>query len=78
MVSPTLDVSNPPQNWGSLFAELPYLDALFVPAGNPGSLGAVQLFAFVEKYIPILHKSPKCPSMDVTPNFQSKSNGRIL
>jgi hypothetical protein len=42
--------------WESLFQKIPYLDSLFVPSGDPGSMEPLDLFNYVENKVPILRK----------------------
>eukprot|EP01121_Diplochlamys_sp_Union-15-3_P010353 TRINITY_DN2899_c0_g2_i1.p1 TRINITY_DN2899_c0_g2~~TRINITY_DN2899_c0_g2_i1.p1 ORF type:complete len:823 (-),score=120.49 TRINITY_DN2899_c0_g2_i1:23-2491(-) len=42
--------------WSNLFSQIPYLDSLFVPSGDPGSLSPVDLINLVGEQVPVLFK----------------------
>ena len=55
-----------------IFSVLPRLDALFVPAGDPGELDPDILFEWLGKVAVVLHKyHPGCKNMGLAPGFQA-------
>jgi hypothetical protein len=43
--------------WGSVFDELPQIDEVFVPGGDPGHTDPAVLFPFLEQMAAVLHQS---------------------
>jgi len=53
------------------FRALPYLDAIFVPAGDPGDLHPDVLFPWLEKIAPLLHKYHPHATIWVSPQAKN-------
>lgn len=57
-----------------VFASLPHLDALFIPAGDPGELEPVQLFQVMEDVARILHRHHPQATVWVAPQVFAPSH----
>lgn len=57
-----------------VFASIPHLDALFIPAGDPGELEPVQLFQVMEDVARILHKHHPQATVWVAPQVFAPSH----
>ncbi len=67
------------KEWEEVFREMPRLDAVFVPGGDPGQIAPKPLFAFLEKAKETLKKSHPKAQMWVSPQgFDSKRMDEFL
>lgn len=68
-----LDYSDPAtvasalREWGDVFRQLPRIDAVFVPGGDPGHTRPKYLMAFLEKQTEVLHRYHPRAQMWVSP-----------
>ena len=53
--------------WGEVFAQLPRIDAVFVPGGDPGHTQPKHLMALLEKETEVLHRTHPKAQMWVSP-----------
>jgi hypothetical protein len=53
--------------WGEVFRQLPRIDAIFVPGGDPGHTEPKDLMALLEKQTELLHKTHPKAQMWVSP-----------
>jgi len=58
------------KEWGDVLCQLPRLDAVFVPGGDPGHTAPKDLFPMLEKQNrPIAKVTSWCQNVDVTTRF---------
>jgi hypothetical protein len=55
------------EEWGSVFARLPRIDAVFVPGGDPGHTRPRDLMALLEQATAVLHRHHPAATMWVSP-----------
>jgi hypothetical protein len=55
------------KEWGGVFAQLPKIDAVFVPGGDPGHTQPKYLMALLEKETQVLHRTHPDATMWVAP-----------
>jgi hypothetical protein len=55
------------KEWGDVFKELPRIDAVFVPGGDPGHTRPKHLMALLEKQTKVLHRTHPKAQMWVSP-----------
>ena len=55
------------KDWGDVFAQLPRIDAVFVPGGDPGDTQPKYLMALLEKQTEVLHRTHPQAQMWVSP-----------
>ena len=55
------------QEWGEVFKQLPRIDAIFVPGGDPGHTQPKHLMALLEKQTAVLHRYHPKAQMWVSP-----------
>ena len=66
------------KEWGEVFRQLPRVDAVFVPGGDPGHTQPKYLMALLEKQTANLHRyHPQAHNVDVSAEFQPGVDGRI-
>ena len=57
-------VEKAPDEWANVFSQLPRIDAVFVPGGDPGHTDPRVLLPFLEKQTENLHRfhpqAPRC------------------
>jgi hypothetical protein len=60
------------KEWGDVFKELPRIDAVFVPGGDPGHTRPKHLMALLEKQTHVLHRTHPKAQMWVSPQSFNK------
>ena len=66
------------KEWGEVFRQLPRIDAIFVPGGDPGHTQPKYLMALLEKQTANLHRYHPKAQMWVSPQgFNKRMDGRI-
>lgn len=60
------------QEWGEVFRQLPRIDAIFVPGGDPGHTEPKYLLALLEKETAVLHRYHPKAQMWVSPQSFSR------
>ena len=66
------------KEWGEVFRQLPRIDAVFVPGGDPGHTEPKHLMALLEKQTAVLHRYHPKAQMWVSPqSFDLRVAGRV-
>jgi hypothetical protein len=60
------------KEWGDVFAQLPRIDAVFVPGGDPGHTQPKYMFALMEKETEVLHRTHPKAQMWMAPQGFNK------
>lgn len=67
------------KEWGAVFEQLPRIDAIFVPGGDPGHTQPKYMMALLEKETEVLHRSHPKAQMWMSPqSFDKTWTGEFL